>query len=118
MFKLKDSKITIGLLTIGLLVLVGCGSLAPTDVQVQRAYNSGKIYIGAPMDQVANAMGGYPPSWCVKQKITADGTLVLWDYATSGNLCGTNLAASYALVFKNGYLVEIRQVTNQLDLQL
>ena len=117
MHRLKNIVIILTFI-VSLIVFSSCGSLAPTDVLVERGYNSGQIYIGAPMNQVANALGGYPPSWCVKQKITADGNLVLWDLATSGNLCGANLASSYALVFKNGYLIEIRQVTNQLDLQL
>lgn len=88
--------------------------MMPTDTQIERAWNSGKIRIGSTQQEVYNA--GIQPTYsgCVKQKITADGTMELWDFAS--NVCGANLANSYVLIFRDGRLIEIRSVSSIYDL--
>lgn len=95
------------------LYFISCASMMPTDTQIERAWNSGKIRIGSTTQEVYNA--GIQPTYsgCVKQKITADGTMELWDFATKA--CGANLANSYVLIFQDGRLIEIRSVSSIYD---
>lgn len=94
--------------------LTSCASMLPTDTQIERAYNKGQIRIGSTQQEVLNA--GIQPTYsgCVKQKVTSNGTMELWDFATK--VCGANLANNYVLIFQNGVLIEIRSVTSVYDM--
>ena len=84
------------------------------DVQIDRAINSGQIYIGASVREVAGIVGR-PAPWCRKEKQTENGYMEMWDFATRS--CGANLMHSYVLVFRNDSLTEIRTVQSMLDMQ-
>lgn len=102
------------IISIFLLYFISCASMMPTDTQIEKAYNNGQIRIGSTQQEVINAgIVPVPLAGCVKQKITSEGTMELWDFAT--RVCGANLSNSYILIFKNGTLIEIRSVTSIYD---
>lgn len=92
------------------------GCLAFHDMQVRKGIESGQIKLGSSKSEVSSVVGD-PYSWCIKKKMAIDGNYELWDFASRGCARG-NLTESYAFVFKNGRLVEIRTVHNPSDLQL
>ncbi|HET6421154.1 MAG TPA: hypothetical protein VFG19_13415 [Geobacteraceae bacterium] len=103
--------------TLLFIFLTGCAGMGGMfeDVKIENALKAGHIYIGSDMDQVAGVTG-WPPSSCRKTKITENGNIELWDFASGS--CAANLAHCYALIFKDGKLSEIRKVNTRLDMQL
>lgn len=98
------------------LLLTGCGAMQPYDMRIDRAAAEGRLQLGMSQQEVAAAIGYEPLPFCQKSRVTERGTLVLWDLASRS--CGANLMRSYALIFTNNKLSEIRTVQNILDLQL
>lgn len=99
-----------------LLTACASGPFVFQDMRIREGITSGQIRIGCTQQDVLKVQGIRIMPYCTKSKITADGQIDLWDFATK--MCGVNLNESYALIFKNGLLIEIRTVKNQLDLQI
>ena len=102
------------------LILVGCqtgtvGSSWFTDKAIEHGMKDGSIMIGKSKSQVSSVIRP-TYSGCIKRKITQQGTVELWDFATK--LCGANSRNRYALVFRDDTLVEIREVRSIQDLSL
>lgn len=97
--------------------LCSCTGFGFKDVLIRNGIKNNKIYLGCTQQEVVDTIGGVS-SMCRKVRYTPAGTIELWDYASSSGSCGANLSESYALIFKNGILVEIRTVRNSLDLQI
>lgn len=93
-------------------LLTGC-SFFWTDIKIAKGITSGQIRLGMVAEDVYKATGG-PGIGCVKTRQTTEAKYEMWDFAT--RFCGTNLMISYALVFKNNKLIEIRTVNTIRDL--
>lgn len=87
-----------------------------SDNKIQDAINSNKIRIGSTKEEVGEA--GIEPAYygCVKHKRTQEGLLELWNF--SNDMCNSMTNNNYALLFRDGVLVEIREVTSENDLTL
>lgn len=90
--------------------------MQPYDMRIDKAAAEGRLRLGMSQREVAAAIGYEPLPFCQKSRLTERGTLVLWDLASRS--CGANLMRSYALIFTNDKLTEVRTVQNLLDLQL
>ena len=95
--------------------LLSCASVM-TDNKIENALNSNQIRLGSTKEDVSDA--GIEPAYhgCVKHKRTEEGLLELWDFST--DICTANTSNDYALVFRDGVLIEIRKVTSENDLNL
>ncbi len=98
------------------LLLAGCAQMQPYDMRIDRAASEGRLRLGMSQREVAAAIGYEPLPFCKKSRVTERGTQVLWDLASRS--CGANLMRSYALIFADDKLSEIRTVQTVLDLQL
>jgi len=87
-----------------------------TDKKIENALNSNQIRLGSTKEDVSDA--GIEPAYygCVKHKRTQEGLFELWDF--SKDICTANTSNDYALVFRDGALIEIRKVTSENDLNL
>lgn len=108
-----DSTMKHLILILSVLILAGCAK--SHDQYIEQQYRSGNLRVGMQKYEVQQFLNP-PHPWCVKQKVTEDHRYELWDFATQN--CGYNWYRSYALLFRDGELVEIRQVTSILDLQV
>lgn len=89
------------------------------DIKIEEAVSSGEIWIGATKERVRAVIGEPPFSFCIYQIRTKDGVYELWDFSSyKSRFCGNNWARSYALVFKNDTLIEIRTINSVHDLHL
>lgn len=89
------------------------------DIKIEQAISSGEIWIGATKKQVKGVIGEPPFSFCIYQTIKKEGVYELWDFSSyRSSFCGNNRARSYALLFKNDILIEIRSVNSIYDLHL
>ena len=105
-------NITILYFILPVVFLTGCAGF--TDVKIRKGIESGQIRLGATKSEVAKIVGA-PLVFCVKKRIKSEGVYELWDYST--NLCGNNWTESYAFIFKDDRLVEIRTIGSRNDLQ-
>lgn len=105
------------------LLLTGCAQFGTqfgglfNDLRIEKALAEGRLRLGMNEREVALAIEHEPLARCQKGRVTERGTVVLWDLTSRSN-CGENMRRSYALIFTNGKLSEIRTVQNALDLQL
>ena len=93
------------------LYLSGC-SFFWTDIKLAKGFSEGQIKLGMSKDEAYKFIS--PAVGCTKIKRTAEANYEMWDFAT--RFCGTNLVNSYALVFTNNKLIEIRTVQSIGDL--
>ncbi len=96
------------------LFLISC-SMMFTDQRIRESVKTGEIKIGNSQADVVNVIGR-PGDSCVRTRTAPDGNYELWDYAY-GNCGGGNLIEAYALIFKDGTLIEIRTVRSELDMK-
>ncbi len=94
--------------------LLSCASM--TDNKIENAIKHNKIGVGSTKEEVGDA--GIKPAYygCVKHKRTQEGLLELWNF--SKDICSANTTNDYALVFRDGVLIEIRQVMSENDLNI
>ena len=87
-----------------------------SDSKIEQAINSKQIQLGSTKEEVSKA--GVKPLYygCVKHKRTNEDLLELWDFST--RLCSNNINNKYAFFFKDGELIEIREIKNENDLEL
>lgn len=120
-------KINILLTTLtGIFVVFVLNSCAPvSQPDIEAVHESGELKLGMTKDEVQKIVpqSSWTKGICTKRKITKNAEWELWDFASPG--CGSNPDNHHALVFKNGELVEIREVSgayasprNYEDLQL
>ncbi len=94
--------------------LISC-SMIFTDQRIRESFKTGEIRIGNSQADVVRIIGR-PGDSCVRTRMAPDGNYELWDYGY-GN-CGVgNLVEAYALIFRDGILVEIRTVRSELDMK-
>lgn len=97
------------------LLFSGCGIIAG-DLAVQRKINSGELHLGLSLSAV-EGMVGHPLYGCTKTRYAKGGTLEMWDFASRRCSQTMSMGRSFAYVFENGILIEIRVVTSMQDLQ-
>lgn len=108
----RSSSLSLTVIAFVSLLLSGCSGF--DDARIRQHMQAGQLKIGASKQAIATLMGTRP-SFCMKRKATADATLEMWDYVSSG--CAANLTESYILIFKDNTLAEIRTVQSRLDMQ-